>query len=159
MFSPVIPPRTKRLFPMRDLTEQNRLFVEQLFETLSRDGWGQGFLDALDEDVVFNPMGQSPIAGRYEGKEVYARQVLRPLHDKLACRPKLVFDTAIVEDDMAAVRFHSVGGKGVNGADFSIDYFWMLKIRDAKIVEIWGYYDTGKMRDLFDPEYKKPTRN
>jgi uncharacterized protein len=159
MFSPVILPRAERLPPMHNLTEQNRLFVEQLFETLSRDGWGKGFLDALDEAVVFNPMGRSPISGRYEGKEVYDREVLRPLHDMLAKRPKLVFDTAIVENDMAAVRFHSVGGKGVNGADFSIDYFWMLKIRDAKIVEIWGYYDTGKMKDLFDPDYKQPTEN
>lgn len=75
------------------------------------------------------------------------------LHDLLATRPNLIFDAVIVENDMAAVRFHSVGGKGVNGADFSMDYCWMLKIKETKIIEIWGYYHTGKMIDLFDPAY------
>jgi hypothetical protein len=75
------------------------------------------------------------------------------LHDLLAIRPQLIFDAAIVENDMAAVRFHSVGGKGINGSDFSIDYFWMLKFKEDKIIEIWGYYDTGKMIDLFDPNF------
>lgn len=144
---------------MNELTEKNRLFVTQLFETLSKEGWGEGFLDALHEDVVFNPMGRSPISGRYEGKKVYDERVLIRLHDLLATRPSLIFDTAIVDNDMAAVRFHSVGGKGINGADFSMDYCWMLKIKETKIIEIWGYYDTGKMIDLFDPAYGDRPKN
>lgn len=59
---------------MNELTEKNRSFVTRLFETLPREGWGKSFLDALHEDVVFNPMGRSPIAGRYEGKKAYAKE-------------------------------------------------------------------------------------
>ena len=43
------------------------------------------------------------------------------------------------------VRFHSTGGKGKNGADFSMDYCWVFRLIDGAIAEIWAYYDTGKM--------------
>jgi hypothetical protein len=75
--------------------------------------------------------------------------VLAKLHDRLLVRPTLVVDKIIVDGDMASVRFHSTGGKGKNGADFSTDYCWVFRLIDGAIAEIWGYYDTGKMIDLF----------
>jgi hypothetical protein len=130
-------------------TERNRALLTDLFAALGREGWGEVFLAAPRDDVVFNAMGRSPIAGHYEGKRVYSEEVLAKLHDRLLVRPTLVVDKIIVDDDMASVRFHSTGGNGKNGADFSMDYCWVFRLIDGAIAEIWGYYDTGKMIDLF----------
>jgi ketosteroid isomerase-like protein len=130
-------------------TERNRALLTDLFAAPGREGWGEVFLAALRDDVVFNAMGRSPIAGHYEGKRVYSEEVLAKLHDRLLVRPTLVVDKIIVDGDMASVRFHSTGGKGKNGADFSTDYCWVFRLIDGAIAEIWGYYDTGKMIDLF----------
>ncbi|WP_114281406.1 nuclear transport factor 2 family protein [Thalassospira marina] len=137
----------------QELATTNRQFLERLFATLSHEGWGQGFLDALHDDVVFNAMGVSPIAGRYEGKQTYITQVLERLHARIARRPQLSPIMIMTEADMACARFQSREGVGINGADFSMDYCWVFRIRDEKISEIWGYYDTGKMIALFDDSY------
>jgi uncharacterized protein len=130
-------------------TERNRALLTDLFAALGREGWGEVFLAALRDDVVFNAMGRSPIAGHYERKRVYSEEVLAKLHERLLVRPTLVVDKIIVDGDMASVRFHSTGGRGKNGADFSMDYCWVFRLIDGAIAEIWGYYDTGKMIDLF----------
>jgi uncharacterized protein len=130
-------------------TKRNRALLTDLFAALGREGWAEVFLAALRDDVVFNAMGRSPIAGHYEGKRVYREEVLIKLHDRLLVRPTLVVDQVIVDGDMASVRFHSTGAKGKNGADFSMDYCWVFRLIDGAIAEIWGYYDTGKMIDLF----------
>ncbi|WP_319517739.1 hypothetical protein [uncultured Martelella sp.] len=39
---------------------------------------------------------------------------------------------------------------GKNGADFSMDYCWLMRIKDNFVKELWGYYDTGKMTRLFE---------
>jgi hypothetical protein len=57
--------------------------LTDLLAALGREGWGQVFLAALRDDVVFNAMGRSPIAGHYEGKRVYSEEVLAKLHDRL----------------------------------------------------------------------------
>jgi hypothetical protein len=73
--------------------------------------------------------------------------VLAKLHDRLLVRPTLVVDKIIVDGDMASVRFHLTGGRGKNGADFSMDNCWVFRLIDGAIAEIWGYYDTGKIID------------
>jgi hypothetical protein len=77
-------------------TERNRALLTDLFAALGREGWGEVFLAALRDDVVFNAMGRSPIAGHYEGKRVYSEEVLAKLHDRLFVRPTLVVDKIIV---------------------------------------------------------------
>lgn len=134
---------------MTIVEKKNRAILERLFTVLEREGWGEGFLDALHDDVIFNPMGQSPLSGRYEGKKIYKTQVLDRLHGRLAKGPQLTPLLILTDGDMACVRFQSRGGKGQNGTDFSMDYCWVFHIVDEKIKEIWGYYDTGKMIALF----------
>jgi ketosteroid isomerase-like protein len=129
--------------------QTNRAFLENLFALLAEEGWSTSFLAALADDVTFNAMGRSPIAGRYQGKENYKSEVLDKLHHRLATRPQIELQRILTEGDMACLQFKSRGGRGVNGADFSIDYSWLLRIAEDGIKEIWGYYDTGKMIDLF----------
>ncbi|MEF2070337.1 nuclear transport factor 2 family protein [Consotaella aegiceratis] len=134
---------------MSALEDRNRAVLDTLFGVLAWEGWGSGFLATLRDDVVFNAMGQSPISGRYEGKDIYRTQVLERLHERIAQSPKLTPISMLVDGEMACVRFQSRGGVGVNGADFSMDYCWVFHILDGGIKEIWGYYDTAKMIALF----------
>jgi uncharacterized protein len=133
-----------------DTTETNRRFLRALFSTIASEGWADGFMAALHDDLVFNAMGTSPVAGRYQGKQVYRTQVLDRLHTRLASWPMPIVDTMIVDGNMASVQFHSEGGKGHNGADFNIQYCWVIRLDRERIAEIWGYYDSGKMVALFD---------
>lgn len=130
--------------------EKNLAFVKDLFTVLSEKGYGQELLDALADDVTFNVMGKSPIAGSYHGKENYRKNVLEPLQERIATSPTMDVKRILMDGDMACVQFRSVGGVGKNGADFSMDYCWLLRIENDLIKEIWGYYDTGKMIGLFE---------
>jgi ketosteroid isomerase-like protein len=53
-----------------DTTETNRRLLRALFSTIASEGWADGFMAALHDDLVFNAMGTSPVAGRYQGKQV-----------------------------------------------------------------------------------------
>lgn len=135
---------------MTTIDTRTRAFLEDLFVKLELEGYREAFLAALSDDVVFNAMGQSPIAGRYEGKEVYRRQALEKLHAQIAIPAKIKLHGILVDGEMACARFQSRGGKGVNGTDISMDYCWVFRIANEKVQEIWGYYDTGRMIALFE---------
>ena len=38
---------------------------------------------------------------------------------------------------------------GRNGADFSMQYCWLVKVDGDQIAEVIGFYDTKKMNDVF----------
>ena len=124
-------------------------FLRHLFERISSQSWSTSFADALDDELVFTATGTSPVAGRYVGKRAYLEQILGRLHDRLQSWPRPVIDNMIVDGDQACIQFHGEGGIGHNGADFNMQYCWILKVRDNKIMEITGYYDAAKMIALF----------
>lgn len=123
--------------------------IDRLFGRIAETGFGPEFVAALDDGLIFTAMGTSPVAGRYVGKHAYQEQILKRLHDRLASWPKPVVDNIIVGGNSACIQFHGVGGTGKNGADFNMQYCWIVKVRDEKIVEIMGYYDSAKMIALF----------
>lgn len=132
------------------MSEENRQFLSLLFRSIADEGWGENFTAALHDDLEFNAMGTSPISGCYRGKVDYRERLLKRLDDKLASWPVPIVDTLIVDGDLACLQFHATGGKGKNGADFNMQYCWVLRLEQMKIVKIWGYYDSFKMNALFD---------
>lgn len=126
-----------------------RTILENLFCQVAGSGWADDFAAALDEDLVFTAAGTSPVAGRYVGKQTYLDQILGRLGERLQSWPKPIVDKMIVDGNSACVQFHSKDGLGKNGADFNMQYCWVLNLRNEKIVEITGYYDSGKMIALF----------
>lgn len=134
------------------MSDDNRQFLSSLFRSIADQGWGDNFMASLHDDVEFTAMGSSPISGCYRGKKRYHDQLLKRLDDKLASWPVPVVDALIVDGDLACVQFHATGGWGKNGADFNMQYCWVLRLQQKKIVQIWGYYDALKMRALFAEE-------
>lgn len=128
-------------------SEKTRAFLQNIFESVDFDFTTFG--DYLSDDLVWTATGDSPLSGRYEGKESYLRQVLGPLHEKLASPIKPILLRILVDGLWAAVHFRSENVRAKNGADFSMDYCWMMKVQGDKIVEVVGWYDQKKMWDIF----------
>ena len=131
------------------MSDTNRQFLTTLFDSIAREGWGENFMAALHDDLEFNAMGTSPVSGVYRGKETYRNQLIKRLDERLETWPVPVVDTMMVDGDLACLQFHATGGKGKNGADFNMNYCWVLRLENSQITTIWGYYDSIKMNALF----------
>ncbi len=125
--------------------------LEDVFSSVSEAGLGEKFLDRLADDLVFTVTGSSPLAGRYTSAAEYREKVLARLHERLATPLRPTIDQFLVDGQWAAVRFRTEGARGHNGADFSMQYCWLIRATDDQISEIIGFYDTKKMIDLFAP--------
>ena len=75
-------------------------------------------------------------------------KIIGRLNAHLATWPKAVVENILVDGDTACVQFHGEGGVGKNGANFDMQYCWVIKIRDLKVVHVTGYYDSIKMSAL-----------
>ena len=127
----------------------NESFIRNLFRDIAADGFAKKFEDALDDELIWVATGSSPLSGEYKGKQVYLEKIIGRLHARLQSWPKAVVENILVDGDVACVQFHGEGGVGKNGAKFDIQYCWVMKIRNQKIVHVTGYYDSVKMSNLF----------
>lgn len=127
----------------------NQDFVRNLFRDIAADGFAKKFEDALDDDLVWVATGSSPLSGEYKGKQGYLEKIIGQLHTRLQSWPKAIVENILVDGDVACVQFHGEGGIGKNGANFDMQYCWMMKVRNQKIVHVTGYYDSVKMAALF----------
>ncbi len=130
-------------------SRSTRDVLDEVFSSVSETGFGAGFIDRLADDLVFTATGDSPVAGRYTSKAQYQEKVLARLHERLATPLKPAIEQVLVDGEWATVRFRTEGVRGHNGADFSMQYCWVLRVVDSTIVEIIGFYDTAKMVALF----------
>lgn len=76
--------------------------------------------------------------------------VLSKLRDKLEHAPKPEVDRILVDGEWAAVQFHTTAAKAVSGYDFSMQYCWLLKVEGDKIVEVVGFLDQIKIKELLE---------
>jgi ketosteroid isomerase-like protein len=133
-----------------ETTAATRATLERIFSTLAERGFGEAFLDALSDDLVWTATGSSPVAGRYEGKSEYVSKVATRLRERLDDGPmRPIVEMILADGPWGCVRFRTEGVTGRNGADFSMQYCWMVKVDGDHISEVVGFYDTKKMNDLF----------
>jgi len=130
-------------------TATTRAFVESLFTEVALDNFGRSFADALSDNLVWTVTGSSPISGRYEGKQVYIDEVLTPLRQVLVSMPVPIVEHIFVDNDWAVVHWRSEGVRGKNGTNYDMQYCWLLKIDNQKIVEVVGFYDGQKVAAVF----------
>jgi uncharacterized protein len=55
----------------------------------------------------------------------------------------------LADGEWGCVNFRTEGVTGRNGADFSMQYCWLIKVDGDQIAEVIGFYDTKKMNDVF----------
>jgi len=133
-----------------ETTEATRATLERIFSSLEESGFGQPFLDVLSDDLVWTATGSSPVAGRYEGKDVYIEQVSSRLHERLGDVSLVpIVEKILADGEWGCIKFRTEGVTARNGADFSMQYCWVVKVDGDLISEVIGHYDTKKMNDVF----------
>lgn len=131
-------------------TAHTRRYMSELFSSFALDNFGASFGAAVSDDLVWTVTGSSPIAGRYDSKQTYMKKVLQPLRDVLETLPVPIVDQILVDGDWTVVNWHSAGVKGKNGADYDMQYVWMMRLQGEKIVEVKGFYDGEKVSKVFE---------
>ncbi|ETI26918.1 hypothetical protein G647_10017 [Cladophialophora carrionii CBS 160.54] len=137
-------------------TESTRSFVESLFTAVALDNFGASFAAALSDDLVWTVTGSSPIAGTYDGKQTYVDRVLTPLRDVLVTLPVPIVEHIFADGDWAVVNWRSEGVYGKNGANYDMQYAWLMRTEvdgddgERKIVEVTGFYDSVKVMAVFE---------
>lgn len=130
-------------------TLSTRDLLTALFARVQETGLGEDFFAALADDLSFTATGDSPLAGHYASKAEYQARILDRLHERLATSVRPALEQMAVDGEWGVLRFRSEGVLGKNGADFSMQYTWWLRVVDGRITEIIGFYDTHKMHALF----------
>jgi len=136
-------------------TEATRAFIESLFTAVALDNFGASFAAALSDNLVWTVTGRSPIAGIYAGKQVYIDKVLTPLRDVLVSLPVPIVEHIFADGDWAVVNWRSEGARGKNGANYDMQYAWLMRTEpdeqgERKIVEVTGFYDSVKVTAVFE---------
>ena len=137
-------------------TPKTRDFIESLFSAVALDNFGASFSAALSDNLVWTVTGSSPIAGRYERKAIYIKEVLTPLRDVLESLPVPIVEHIVVDGQWCTVVWRSEGVRGKNGADYDMKYAWVMHVEDEngtgdlKIVEVVGFYDGQKVTAVFE---------
>jgi uncharacterized protein len=114
----------------------NTALIQDLFGSIAQEGWSTKFNDALADDLVWVATGSSPVAGTYKGKQVYLEKIIKRLGDRLQSWPKPVVENLFVDGDTACIQFHGEGGVGKNGANFDMDYCWVMRLHEGRIAHV-----------------------
>jgi uncharacterized protein len=135
---------------MSSATERTRRFLTDWFARLESSGFDGGvFLGALSDDLVWTATGASPVSGTFRGKPSYVDNVWRPLDDHLARWPRAEVLRILADGEWAVGEFHGVGGLGRNGADYPLQYCWVIRVVDDLVHEVVGYHDQVEVNELF----------
>ena len=130
-------------------TAATKAFIESLFTDVALDNFGHSFSKALSDDLIWTATGSSPLAGVYNGKQVYIDRVVSPLRDVLESLPVPIVEHIFADCDWAVVNWYSEGVKGKNGANYDMQYCWLMRVENDKIVEVKGFYDGQKVSKIF----------
>ena len=112
------------------------------------------------DDVIFNLVGDTPVSGRWVGKDqcwgVVAMSVFAAL------KPETVHFSdqwrIVCASDGHVVAMMQGGATGLNGVDYDQTYCHIFKIENQKIIEFHEFFDTALAEAvLFDNPLSKPT--
>ena len=105
-------------------TEDTRSFINSLFTAVALDNFGASFAAALSDSLVWTVTGSSPIAGRYEGKQVYIDEVLTPLRNVLVTLPVPIVELILVSIPPLDRRMGFMGLVDVFEPEFEVWSSW-----------------------------------
>ncbi len=130
---------------MSELRAANIRLAEDYYSALERGDF-EALANLHSDDVVFNLVGQTPVSGRWVGKE----ECFGPLVADMVVG-KLVPETVqfsrkwkiMCADDERVVGLMYGGGKAINGEDYLQTYCQIMTICDGKIAELHEFFDTA----------------
>jgi ketosteroid isomerase-like protein len=122
-------------------------FVRSVFAGLEH-GDGDAFFGHVADDVDWTVMGTHPLAGHYRTKAEFKAGTFAKLGKVLPGGAQLQVTSLIVSEDRAVVELVSEA-VAKDGMRFDNHYCWIVRFRDATIVEVRAYLDSAKVAELF----------
>ena len=137
---------------------ENRQLIEKYYEALSAGDF-ELLASLHTDDVVFNLVGNTPVSGRFVGKDICFGEVvaqvvgsLQPETIKFGVKWRIM-----AVDDKCVVGLMQGGGMGVNGEEYAQTYCQVFSIREGKIFELHEFFDTVMVeKTLFSNHLQKP---
>ena len=120
-------------------TDDNRQFITQAFEQWA-DGRGSFFQDVLAPDMVWTIEGSGPSAGRYDGRQAFIDQAVRPFITRLSTPVRPVSWQVWADGKHVIVRWFGEG-MARDGTPYRNNYVWILRLQNGKAIEVTAFLD------------------
>jgi uncharacterized protein len=128
----------------------SREIVAAAFEAWSR---GEGHVSAIfAEDLTWEIVGRSKVAGIYLSAREFEDEVLRPFAERF--RPDAPFRPAavrgIIADGDTVVVTWEGEGTTTAGTVYRNTYAWFMTLRDGAVVDATAFFDSIALDELWD---------
>lgn len=114
--------------------------------------WQKGeasFFDLLDDNVVWEVSGRSPVSGIYNGKEDFLNRAVAPVINQLSTR--IVPELISISSDEKYVWLHWKGkATAKTGNSYENQYLWKMVVDDGKIKSAVAFLDTYELNLLMN---------
>jgi ketosteroid isomerase-like protein len=128
------------------IAARNKAIVEASFIDW-RDGTGSPF-QLLTDSATWTIVGRSAAARRYQGRETFLREVIRPFNGRMSLPLKPVIRGLFADGDMVIVLFDA-RGTARDGQPYSNTYAWFLELQDGRVTNATAFFDSIEFNDLW----------
>jgi uncharacterized protein len=122
--------------------------VSALFQKWE-SGDSSEFFTAVADDVVWTAIGHTPISGVSHTKAEYMKKTYLPLQSVFAGGTSCKVKRIIAEDEIVVVEWHGETPLAKGGV-YANDYCWVVRVKEGKLGEVTGYFDTAAVNALFE---------
>jgi ketosteroid isomerase-like protein len=136
-----------------DIEARNKETIRASFQAW-RDGTGRVF-DLLAPDAKWTVVGNTPVSRTYNSRQEFLHAVIDPFNARLSSRLIPTVRGIYADGDMV-IAFFDGNGTARDGKPYRNTYTWYMRMRDGKIQEVIGLFDTIAYTDFWTrvtPEY------
>src|SRR5579862_4222463 len=112
-----------------------------------RDGTGRVF-DLLAPDATWTIAGSSPVSRTYNSRQEFLDAVIDPFNARLSSRLIPTVRGIYADGDMVIALFDGEA-TARDGKPYRNTYTWYMRMREGKIFEVVGLFDTVQYTDLW----------
>ena len=131
--------------------ENNRKIIETYYKSIA-SGDFETVISLMHEDVVFNIVGETPYAGKWEGRDnIYGILVPAVVSNFKEGSVKFAENWNVMcVDENRATGLMSAKAETHDGKKLDMTYCHILKFNESQIIEVHEFFDTAQGERLFD---------
>lgn len=132
-------------------TRAGRIASDREIIEHSFDAWASGTgspYDLLADDARWTIAGRSAVAGTYDGREAFLRQVIGPFNARMR-EPLRPIVHGIYADRNIVIVLFDASGIALDGQPYRNTYSWFLRMRGGTIVGAAAFFDSIAFNDLW----------
>lgn len=125
----------------------NAALVAQAF-----DNWKQGtgsVFDLLSDDLEWTVAGVSPVSATYRTREVFMKQAVAPITDRLATPITPEVRHIVAQGDQVVVLWDGKA-TGKDGETYENSYAWHMQVHQGQITQVQAFLDTWRLAKLME---------